>query len=78
MQIINGVSSSSLTLSYILMPNTTGAFTIGSASIQYEDKTFTTNPIKVTIVKGSQNLKLKPTVKYQTKRLQKIYLFVQQ
>jgi hypothetical protein len=57
MQIINGVSSSSLTLSYILMPNTTGAFTIGSASIQYEDKTFTTNPIKVTIVKGSQKPK---------------------
>jgi hypothetical protein len=53
MQIINGVSSSSLTLSYILMPNTTGAFTIGSASIQYEDKTFTTNPIKITVVKGS-------------------------
>ena len=57
MQIINGVSSSSLTLSYILMPNTTGAFTIGSASIQYEDKSFTTNPIKVTIVKGSQKPK---------------------
>ncbi|MCI0501063.1 MAG: BatD family protein, partial [Epsilonproteobacteria bacterium] len=31
MQIINGVTSSSLTLSYILMPNTTGTFTIGSA-----------------------------------------------
>ena len=57
MQIINGVSSSSLTLSYILMPNTTGAFTIGSASIQYEDKPFTTDPIKVTIVKGSQKPK---------------------
>jgi hypothetical protein len=57
MQIINGVSSSSLTLSYILMPNTTGAYTIGSASIQYEDKTYTTDPIKVTIVKGSQKPK---------------------
>ena len=34
MQIINGVSSSSLTLSYILMPNAMGSFTIGSASIQ--------------------------------------------
>ncbi len=53
MQIINGMSSSSLTLSYILMPNTTGAFTIGSASIQYDDKLFTTDPIKITIVKGS-------------------------
>lgn len=57
MQIINGVSSSSLTLSYILMPNTTGAYTIGSASIQYEEKTYTTDPIKVTIIKGSQKPK---------------------
>lgn len=57
MQIINGVSSSSLTLSYILMPNTTGAFTIGSASIQYENKTYNTDPIKITIVKGSQKSK---------------------
>ena len=57
MQIINGVSSSSLTLSYILMPNTTGAYTIGTASIQYEEKTYTTDPIKVTIVKGSQKPK---------------------
>jgi hypothetical protein len=57
MQIINGISSSSLTLSYILMPNTTGAYTIGSASIQYEEKTYTTDPIKVTIVKGSQKPK---------------------
>ncbi len=57
MQIINGVSSSSLTLSYILMPNTTGVYTIGSASIQYEEKTYTTDPIKVTIVKGSQKPK---------------------
>ena len=57
MQIINGVSSSSLTLSYILMPNTTGVYTIGSASILYEDKTYTTDTIKVTIVKGSQKPK---------------------
>ncbi len=57
MQIINGVSSSSLTLSYILMPNTTGAFTIGGASIQYENKTYNTDPIKITIVKGSQKSK---------------------
>ncbi len=57
MQIITGVSSSSLTLSYILLPNTTGNYTIGSASIQYEDKTFTTNPIKINVVKGSQKSK---------------------
>ncbi len=57
MQIINGVSSSSLTLSYILMPNTTGAYTIGSASVQYEGQTLTTSPIKVSVVKGSQKPK---------------------
>lgn len=53
MQIINGVSSSSLTLSYILMPNTTGSYTIGSASIQYEGQTYTTSPIKITVIKGT-------------------------
>ena len=57
MQIINGVSSSSLTLSYILMPNTTGSFTIGSASILSEGQTYTTSPIKITVVKGSQKPK---------------------
>ena len=57
MQIINGVSSSSLTLSYILMPNVTGAYTIGSASIQYEDKTYNSDPIQLTVVKGSQKPK---------------------
>lgn len=54
MQIINGVSSSSLTLSYILLPNTTGSFTIGSATIQYQGNTLQTEPIKITVVKGSQ------------------------
>lgn len=57
MQIINGVSSSSLTLSYILMPNTTGSYTIGSASIQYEGQTYTTSPIKITVIKGSPKTK---------------------
>ena len=53
MQIINGVSSSSLTLSYILMPNTTGSFTIGSASIQSENDKYATSPINITVVKGT-------------------------
>ncbi|MFZ2863604.1 MAG: BatD family protein [Ignavibacteriaceae bacterium] len=53
MQIINGVSSSSLTLSYILLSNTIGTYNIGSASIQYDGQTFNTNPIKITVVKGS-------------------------
>jgi len=57
MQIINGVSSSSFSLSYILMPNTTGVFTIGSASIQYEGKNYSSDPIKITVVKGSPKSK---------------------
>jgi len=57
MQIINGVSSSSLTLSYILMPNATGAYTIGSASIQYEDKSYSSDPIQLSVVKGLQKTK---------------------
>lgn len=57
MQIINGVSSSSLSLSYILLPHATGAYTIESASIQYNGQTYKTDPIKITVVKGSQNPK---------------------
>lgn len=53
MQIINGVSSSSLTLSYILLSNSLGTFSIGSASIQYDGKTYSTSPIKITIVQGT-------------------------
>ena len=54
MQIINGAASSSFSLSYILMPNTTGVFTIGSASIQHDGNTYSTVQIKITVVKGSQ------------------------
>lgn len=57
MQIINGAVSASLTLSYILMPNTTGSYTIASASIQFEDKTYTSDPIKITVVKGDSKPK---------------------
>lgn len=52
-QIINGVSSSSLSLSYILQPTAQGTFTIGSSSVQYEGQTYTTQPLKITVVKGS-------------------------
>lgn len=53
MQFINGVSSASLTLSYILVPGSIGTFTIGSASIEYDGQTLTSAPIKITIVKGA-------------------------
>lgn len=57
MQIINGVSSSSLTLSYVLMPTSIGTFTVGSASIQNDGQTFTTQPLKITVVKGTSKPK---------------------
>jgi len=53
MQIINGVASASISLSYILMPNTTGSFTIAKASIDYNGTVYSSEPIKVTVVKGS-------------------------
>jgi hypothetical protein len=53
MQIINGVSSSSFALSYTVMPQSMGVFTIGSASIQYDGQTYTSDPLKITVVQGS-------------------------
>lgn len=57
MQIINGAVSASVSISYILLPNATGAYTIGSASIQYEGMTHTTEPLKITVVKGNSKPK---------------------
>lgn len=57
MQIINGVSSSSLTFSYVLMPTSIGTFTIGSASIENGGQTYTTQPLKITVVKGTSKPK---------------------
>ncbi len=53
MQIINGKVSASLTFSYILQPKNIGEFTIGSASVEHNDKTYKTAPIKITVVKGT-------------------------
>ncbi|MEG8946881.1 BatD family protein [Rosettibacter firmus] len=57
MQIINNKVSASLTFSYILQPTGTGEFTIGSASINYNGRTYRTNPIKITVVKGTPQQK---------------------
>lgn len=53
MKIINGVVSASLSYSYILLPNATGNYTIGSATIEYDGESFNTEPITVTVVKGT-------------------------
>lgn len=57
MQIINGAVSASISFSYILLPNSTGSFTIGSASIDYEGETYKTDPIKITVVQGTSKPK---------------------
>jgi hypothetical protein len=55
MQIINGAVSASLTYSYYLRPRATGNFTIPSASIEQSGKTFKTEPLTITVVKGSSS-----------------------
>ncbi|MDR3627373.1 MAG: BatD family protein [Ignavibacteriaceae bacterium] len=53
MQIINGAVSGSRSYSYYLQAQNAGKFTIGSAIIKYNDKTFSTQPITITVEKGS-------------------------
>ncbi len=53
MQIINGKVSGSLTYSYILVPSNIGDFTISSASIEYNGKTYYSEPIKIKVEKGT-------------------------
>lgn len=52
--IINGKQSSSVTFRYFLSPKKTGGLTIGPATLQYNNKMYTTNPITVEVVKGAQ------------------------
>jgi hypothetical protein len=53
MQIINGAVSASRTFSYILIAPSTGTFTIGSASIEFKGQTLKTEPLRITVVKGT-------------------------
>ena len=53
MQIINGKVSGSIGFSYILQPSNIGDFTIGSASLDLAGKTYSTQPIKIKVEKGS-------------------------
>jgi hypothetical protein len=49
-----GKISSSVTFNYILTPRREGKFTIGSAEIVLEGKTYKTNPIEVTVTAGAK------------------------
>jgi hypothetical protein len=53
MQIINGAVSASISYSFYVAAVSLGQYTIGSASIEYKGKTYSTEPIKMTIVKSS-------------------------
>ena len=56
-QIINGAQSASLSYNYIVQAKGLGTFTIGSASISQEGNTYTTDPIKISVVKGANKPK---------------------
>ncbi|MCL4538509.1 MAG: BatD family protein [Bacteroidetes bacterium] len=53
MQIVNGSVSGSMTYSYYLQPRSIGKFTIGSATIDYNGRPMSTEPLTITVVKGT-------------------------
>ncbi|MGE5806357.1 MAG: BatD family protein [Ignavibacteria bacterium] len=53
MQIINGAVSSKVSYSYYLQPKNIGKYTIGSASIVYDDRTYKTNPLTIEVKAGT-------------------------
>ncbi len=53
MQIINGAMSGSVSYGYYIQPKNLGKYTIGSASVEFGGKTYTTQPLTITVVKGS-------------------------
>ena len=53
MQVINGAVSGSISYSYYLQPKSMGKFSIGSASVNYGGKQYKTQPLEITVVKGS-------------------------
>ena len=53
MQFINGSVSGSMTYTYYLQPKSIGRFTIGSATIDYNGRPMSTDPLTITVVKGT-------------------------
>jgi len=53
MSIINGNVSSTISYSYILVAPNTGQFTIDAASVNFKGTEYKTNPLKITVTKGS-------------------------
>ncbi|MBA4323242.1 MAG: protein BatD, partial [Odoribacter sp.] len=71
MQIINGKVSGSMSFVYILQPAAIGEFTIGSASVDFGGKTYTTQPIKVKVEKGTPQQQKESTGGYSQEELGK-------
>ncbi len=53
LQFINGAASGSMTYSYYLRCPKLGKFTIGSASVEYNGKKYTTKPLAIDVTKSS-------------------------
>lgn len=58
-QIINGVQSGSISYNYIIAPKSLGTFTIDKASVESGDEEFESEPVKITVVKGTAKPKEK-------------------
>ncbi|MCW9094475.1 MAG: BatD family protein [Ignavibacteriaceae bacterium] len=52
-QIINGAQSASLTYSFVIQAKSVGIFSIGSASIEQNGTTYKSDPLKITVIKGT-------------------------
>ncbi len=57
-QWINGVSSSSKSFTYVLIPEKVGEAVIPSISVKLEGSIYKTQPIKITVVKGTRKRKI--------------------
>ena len=56
-QFINGTQSASISYTYIVRARDVGKYTLGKASIDYNGKTYETDPLQITVVKGSPQSK---------------------
>ncbi len=52
-QIINGVQSGSISYNYVIAAKSLGKFTIGKASVESGDEKYESDPIPITVVKGT-------------------------
>ncbi len=51
-QFVNGSMSSSVTYTFVLQPKAAGRYSIGSASVEVDGKTYTTRPVEIEVIDG--------------------------